>query len=387
MSTHHRTRRSRSLLVAAMLAVGLGAATAHSQETERAEAEAELVRITERLNDLSAWLIGAERKRTQWQREIQTNDRAVARLARDVEAAGTAVGAVHAEITALHRERDRLLEQRAEQAQHIGRHLTSAYRLSGEDFFKLLLNQQSPETFDRMVRYHRYFSEARLETLHAYRATLAELAGNEAALEAKAMEAERRQAALETEQAALVRQRDQRRALLERLARETEDKTAERDRLTADRNRLDSLLTELARRAQVLDGRDFAARKGSLPWPLRGRVLQSFGQPRAEGRLAWHGLLVEAEEGTPITAVFRGRVVFADWLRGFGLLAIVDHGSGYMTLYGHADVLTKRVGDWVEGGEVIARAGRSGGRVGSGLYFEVRQDGRAADPIVWLARR
>jgi septal ring factor EnvC (AmiA/AmiB activator) len=116
-------------------------------------------------------------------------------------------------------------------------------------------------------------------------------------------------------------------------------------------------------------------------------VLQAFGSPRAEGRLTWHGLLVEADEGTPVKAVFRGRVVFADWLRGFGLLTIVDHGSGYMTLYGHADALTKRVGDWVESGEEIAQAGRSGGRTTTGLYFEVRHDGRAADPIVWLARR
>jgi murein hydrolase activator len=387
MNTHHRASRSRPLLVAALLGFVLGQAPAHPAEPDRASAEAELARITERLNDLGTWLLGAERKRAQWQRDIQASDRAVARLARQVQAATAAVAAAHAEVASLDREHDRLQAQRTLQAQHIGRHLTSAHRLSGEDFVKLLLNQQSPDTFDRMIRYHRYFSEARLETLQAYRETLAELAANRTALQAKAAEAEGRQAALETEQAALVRQRDERRALLARLAQETEDKTAERDRLTADRDRLEALLTELARRAQVLDGRDFAARKGSLPWPVRGRVLQGFGQPRAEGRLAWHGLLVEADEGTPVTAVFRGRVVFADWLRGFGLLTIVDHGSGYMTLYGHADVLTKQVGDWVEGGEVIAQAGRSGGRTGSGLYFEVRQDGRAADPIVWLARR
>ena len=115
--------------------------------------------------------------------------------------------------------------------------------------------------------------------------------------------------------------------------------------------------------------------------------MNAFGQPRAEGRLTWHGLLVEADEGAPVKAVFRGRVVFADWLRGFGLLTIVDHGSGYMTLYGHADLLEKQVGDWVESGEVVARAGRSGGLGTTGLYFEVRQDGQAADPIVWLAGR
>lgn len=381
-----RASRSRPLLLAALLGLGL-TGPAEARTDERAAAEAELDRITQRLNDLDTWLLGAERKRAQWQRDIQASDRAVARLAREVEAADAAVAAAQADIQALNREREQLQQQRTAQARHIGRHLASAYRLGGEDFVKLLLNQQSPETFDRMIRYHRYFSAARMETLHAYRETLASLGENQAALEAKAAEAARRQAALQAEQAALVERRAERRALLDRLAAETEDKAAERERLAADQARLEALLTELARRAQTLDGRDFAARKGALPWPVRGRVLQAFGQPRAEGRLAWHGLMIEADEGTPVTAVFRGRVVFADWLRGFGLLAIVDHGSGYMTLYGHADVLSKRVGDWVEGGEVIARAGRSGGRSGAGLYFEVRHDGRAADPIVWLGGR
>ncbi|MCH8141226.1 MAG: peptidoglycan DD-metalloendopeptidase family protein, partial [Proteobacteria bacterium] len=112
-----------------------------------------------------------------------------------------------------------------------------------------------------------------------------------------------------------------------------------------------------------------------------------FGQKRVDGRLVWHGVVLAAVEGTPVTAIFRGRVVFADWLRGFGLLTIIDHGSGYMTLYGHADVLNKSVGEWVESGELIARAGRSGGQTASGLYFEVRQQGAAKGPLRWLVKR
>lgn len=380
-----RGRTCRRLLLSLLLLSAAGAVS--PAQPDRAATEAELATIAERLNDLDAWLLGAERKRAQWQREIRDSDRTVARLTREVAAAADAVAAVRTDIEALQREQATLQQQRADQAQLIGRHLTSAYRMSGEDFVKLLLNQQSPETFDRMVRYHRYFSDARLATLAGYREILSQLAANEAALQARAAEAAERQQALAREQDALVRQREERRALLNRLEQETEDKAVERERLEADRKRLETLLAELARRAQVLDGRDFVARKGSLPWPLSGRVLQAFGSPRAEGRLTWHGLLVEADEGTPVKAVFRGRVVFADWLRGFGLLTIVDHGSGYMTLYGHADALTKRVGDWVESGEEIAQAGRSGGRTTTGLYFEVRHDGRAADPIVWLARR
>lgn len=377
--------------VAALLILLLtGAATGNSAaaaEPDRDQTRAALEEITDRLNDLDVWLGGAERKRAQWQREIQTNDRQVASLSRDVDAAADALGRTRDALSALRAEQAELNDLRVTQASHVGEHVASAYRISGQDFIKLLLNQESPETLDRMVRYHRYFSAARLATLEEYRATLTRLDANRAALEARAAEAEARQQELKRRQTDLVAQRDERRALLARLASETEDKAAERQRLGEDRERLETLLAELERRAQSLDGRAFAQRKGSLPWPLQGRVVNAFGQPRAQGRLIWHGLLVAADEGTPVTAVFRGRVVFADWLRGFGLLTIVDHGSGYMTLYGHADALDKQPGDWVESGEEIARAGRSGGLGAAGLYFEVRHDGQAADPIIWLAKR
>lgn len=363
------------------------ASAASGQTAGREETEAALESITSQLNDLDAWLGGAERKRAQWQREIQTSDRQVARLSREVDAAAAAVAAVETEIAGLRAQQTRLAAERQSQAERIAEHLASAQRLSGGDFIKMLLNQESPENLDRMVRYHRYFTGARLASLADYRATLAELEANAAELEASVASKQRRHAELGRQQADLVARRDERQTLLNRLAAETEGKETERARLEDDRVRLETLLAEIIRRSQSLDGQAFAERKGALPWPLAGRVRNAFGQPRAEGRLTWHGLQMTAEEGTPVAAVFRGRVVFADWLRGFGLLTIVDHGSGYMTLYGQADGLLKAVGDWVEGGEVIARAGRSGGASDSGLYFEVRHDGKASDPIAWLAKR
>jgi murein hydrolase activator len=372
---------------ATFLATPATSFAAPAEAPDRASTKAALDRITKQLNDLDAWLGGVERKRNQWQRDIQASDQEVARLNREVDAAASAAAAVQEELAKLQKEHSELVAQRKAQARHIGEHLTSAQRMEGQDFIKLLLNQESPDTFDRMIRYHRYFTAARMETLADYRATLERIETNQTLLQKRAEEAARRQAALEREQAALVAKREERKTLLARLAADAEDKAVERQRLSADRERVESLLAELERRSQALDGRTFAARRGSLPWPLSGRVVHAFGQPRADGRMTWHGLMVQAQEGTAITAVHRGRVVFADWLRGFGLLTIIDHGSGYMTLYGHADVLGKKVGDWVEGGEIIARAGRSGGVTTPGLYFEVRHQGRATDPIVWLAKR
>ena len=376
-------RTWRVLSCAALLVfASLAYAAADLDETREALGE-----IVEQLNDLDTWFGDADKKRVRWLQEVQEKDQEVARVRRRVDEAERSVSEIRQELSELEREQDLLQARRAEQARHIADHLATAYRMSGEDFVKLLLNQESPETFDRMMRYHRYFSDARVAALVDYQNTLDALEENQALLEARAEEEQMRQQTLSDGQAALESERDERKKLLARLDAEAEDKTVERERLKADRHRLEKLLAELQRRAQTLDGKAFAARKGALVWPINGRVLNGFGQSRAEGRLAWHGIMVGAEEGTEIRAVFRGRVVFADWLRGFGLLTIVDHGSGYMTLYGHAELVTKNVGDWVESGDTIARAGRSGGQSRSGLYFEVRQNGEARDPISWLSQR
>jgi septal ring factor EnvC (AmiA/AmiB activator) len=358
-----------------------------AEPDDPAAAKKALDAVVEQLNALDRWMNDAEKQRVRWERDVQEKDKEVAALARTVESANRALKEVEAEIGNLAAEQKNLESRRAEQAKRIGEHLAASYRMSGQDFLKLLLNQESPDTFERMTRYHRYFTDARLEALDDYRQTLDDLADNRFQLETRADEQRTRREDLRDQEQALVREREERRGLIAELDREMEDKTSERKRLEADRNRLEQLFAELSRRATELDGSAFVARKGSLPWPLRGRVTNAFGQSRADGRLTWHGMLIAAEEGTEVKAVFRGRVVFANWLRGFGLLTIIDHGGGYMSLYGHADVLLKTVGDWTESGEVIARAGKSGGQQLSGLYFEVRQKGVARDPIAWLQRR
>ncbi|MEM8767040.1 MAG: peptidoglycan DD-metalloendopeptidase family protein [Pseudomonadota bacterium] len=375
-----------ALILGGLLSLPATNATAAANE-DPAETEKALNTVVERLNALDRWITDAGKQRVRWERDIQEKDKEVAEVARRVESANDSLRTVRDELARLEAEQESLETSRREQAAKIGEHLAASYRMSGQDFLKLLLNQESPDTFERIARYHRYFTDARLEAVSRYRATLDDLADNRFQLETRQEEAEARRETLREEEQALVRERESRRTLLAELNEELEDKTSERERLTADRERLEQLLAELRRRATDLDGSGFVARKGKLPWPLQGRVKNAFGQSRAEGRLTWHGMVIAAEEGTAVQAVYRGRVVFANWLRGFGLLTIIDHGGGFMTLYGHADVLLKTVGDWTEGGEVVARAGKSGGQQSSGLYFEVRQKGVARDPIGWLQRR
>ena len=349
--------------------------------------QAELERLTEELNSLDSWLSRAQQRRLRLLKDLRTQDRAVAAAVAGVGASDAALAQIGADLARLDAERNELQAKKSRESRRIGEHLAAAYRLQGRDFLKLLLDQRSPAPAARMLVYHRYLVGARLDALESYRLASSQLERNAAALAAREAAERKERQRLVVRKRELEQNRMQRRTLIATLERDVEDRAGLREAVLRDRQRLQALFAELRRRSPGLDGTDFAGRKGSLPWPLDGVPVSRFGQPRADGRLEWRGLLLRAEPGSPVRAVHRGRVVFADWLRGFGLLTILDHGDGYMTLYGHAEALAKRPGEMVESGEVIAHAGQSGGIRTSGLYFEIRRHGNATDPLQWVVER
>ncbi len=338
------------------------------------------------LNDLDGWLNIADRKRIRLQKALREKDKEVAATSKAVASATDDIAKAQLSLTQLQARKTRLLEQRNTQAANISDHLTAAYRLNSRDLVKQILNQEDPGQLQRMLRYHQYFSQARVGAVNAFAQTLSELDANAAALSAEQTKLQAHQQALEAQERTLLADRTAQRQAVDALKAETASKTEERKRLNADRERLEALLAELQRRSSALDGSGFVANKGNLAMPVKARIDKAYGSKRSDGELTWNGILFSAAVGTQVQAVYQGRVVFADWLRGYGLLLILDHGGGYMTLYGHADSLSKTVGDWVEGGENIASAGRSGGQQQSGLYFEVRNSGKTVDPILWLKR-
>lgn len=377
------------VVVAVLFWHGVGlksTSSVYAATPDSAQTAAALQNTLERLNALDKWFSDAEKKRAIWLVELQRQDRDIAHLNQQVANIQTKVALTDSELQQLREHQTTLNKQRATQAALIANHVAAAYRLTGQDFLKQLLNQESPDKFARMIRYHRYFSETRLEVLAEYQDTLTSLETTNAALTQQQELQNAQQKSLLGEQTELSDERGGRAKLIGLLDAETQSKTEDYKRLKKDRVRLAQLLTELREQASELDGTAFAKAKGTLPMPLTGRVRHAFGAKRADGRLTWHGIDIASPHGRPVTAVYRGRVIFSDWLRGFGLLTILDHGSDYMTLYGHADVLHKKIGDWVESGETIAGAGNSGGTRDSGIYFEVRHKGKPKDPISWLAR-
>jgi septal ring factor EnvC (AmiA/AmiB activator) len=272
----------------------------------------------------------------------------------------------------------------------LARQVRSSYMTGREELFKLLLSQESPAALGRMLVYFDYYNRARSARIDTVAGELAKLA----TLDQETSRVETELAALETVQAhevaALERSREERRAALAELDADIRDGTAAVAKLRAEEQRLADLVTrlsELMAGFPVATDEPFASLKGKLAWPVQGKLAGDYGQPRGTGPVKWNGVLLETTAGTPVRAVYHGRVAFADWLQGLGLLVIVDHGGGYMSLYGHNEALLKESGDWVEPGEAIAQVGDTGGQSRAALYFEIRYNGEPVNPHPWIARR
>ncbi|HEX7029416.1 MAG TPA: peptidoglycan DD-metalloendopeptidase family protein [Gammaproteobacteria bacterium] len=265
----------------------------------------------------------------------------------------------------------------------------AAYMAGREEKMKLLLNQQDPATFGRVLAYYDYFNRARVRRIDHVNEQLARLAvlKTEIDREVAALTGarEKRAAILD----GLERTRDERAQLLAKLETRIRSRNAELEQLRADERALSELVASLLDvfadiPSQLANRAAFGELRGKLPWPAAGSVVARFGEPRVGGRMQWNGLMIAGEPGTPVRAVSHGRVAYADWLPHYGLLMVIEHGDGYLSLYGHNQALYKEVGDWVEGGEIIAAIGDSGGQQRAALYFEIRHGKEVVNPGRWL---
>lgn len=276
----------------------------------------------------------------------------------------------------------------AERRHQLARAVRASYRFSRRDPIARLLDLESLRDVDRLLAYHSVIERAHAKRIRGIADTVSRLEAQEAkvaegaaAIAALRDEKQRRLADLDERRVARA---DAMRALAERI-RDRESRVA---RLRTDERRLleliDALRASLTDDALKMRGdRAFEELRGKLPWPVEGAVLARFGTPRGESDLTWRGMLIEAPAGEAVHSIHRGRVAYADWLRGFGLMLIIEHEDGFMSLYGHNETLTRETGDWVESGEVIATVGDSGGNPRPALYFEIRRDGRPVNPRRW----
>jgi septal ring factor EnvC (AmiA/AmiB activator) len=239
-----------------------------------------------------------------------------------------------------------------------------------------------------MLTYFGYFSRARAEKIDAMKTSLERLQTLQGDIEEKTLALSRLRNSQRTRMARLAEQKQLRAKAVAALRQQLAKQGGALKRLQADEQRLQELVHSLQNLladipSDAAHNKPFNAMKGALRWPARGQLSARFGAPRGDSGLTWQGVLITAPEGGKVHAVAQGRVAFADWMRGFGLLLIIDHGDGYMSLYGHNQALYKEVGEWVDTGEVVATLGASGGQIQAGLYFELRHRGRPVNPRKW----
>jgi septal ring factor EnvC (AmiA/AmiB activator) len=333
-------------------------------------------------------------------REVSTEQVERDRLTRSLRSAEESLGSARerllevrrqraeaqAKRTALATEKKTREDQLKDNRTSLAAQMRAAYQIGRQEPLKLLLNQEDPAVAARMFVYYSYFGRARAGQIHSIEADVQRLAelDSELALEdAKLAELEGQQKA---QLDSLEKSREQRSHVLASLDAQSHTRAQSLERLKSQQAGLETLLRQLhaAMERFPVEGNDaFTRLRGKLSWPVNGKILARYGDARAGG-VRWDGVLVATERGAPVKAVCEGRVIYADWLPGLGLLTIVDHGDGYLSLYGHNERLFKSAGEHVAAGDTIAAAGDSGGSPRPELYFEIRKGGHPVDPRPWF---
>ncbi|MGX5221164.1 murein hydrolase activator EnvC family protein [Pseudomonas segetis] len=390
---------------------------------EKADAQKQLNAAQSDVVELKKLLQKIQQEKSGVQKSLKQTETEMGQLEKQVKDLQEQLNDGEEEIKRLETEKKKLQSARIEQQRLIAIQARAAYQSGRQEYIKLLLNQQNPEKFSRTMTYYDYVSKARMEQLNTFNETLRQLANVENEITAQQHQLLERKSTLDTQTEKLAQVRKQRQLALAKLnsdysARDKKLKARQRDQAQLAKviKTIDETLARQAREAAAarqralaaanqakrqnvaspssnsgpivssgaVYGGQFANARGKLPWPVNGRLLARYGTPRGEdARTKWDGVLISAAAGSQVRAVHGGRVVFADWLRGAGLLVILDHGNGYLSLYGHNQSLLKDAGDVVKAGDPIATVGTSGGQNTPALYFAIRQKGRPSDPAQW----
>ena len=361
--------------------------TGHAGENPDKKA-AELKQLREKIEVLQNDLQDNRQKKTRAERQLSKIEKQVSHTRRALKQSDQALKDMRlkqAELTQRRRQADITLTRQSGQ---LAREARAAYAMGRQQQVKLLLNQEEPAAVGRMLVYFSYFSRTRQEKISEMHRTLQELEALEAEIEQNNEALLALQQQQQDQAARLQEQRERRLQVVARLQQQLSHQGGELKRLQQDEKQLQALVSSLQELltdvpADAGEQKPFKALKGRLRWPAQGHLAKRFGTLRGNSGLKWQGVLIEAPEGGQVRAVSQGRVAFSDWMRGFGLLLIIDHGDGYMTLYGHNQALYKEVGEWVDSGEVVASLGASGGQTQAGLYFEIRHNGQPVNPLGW----
>jgi murein hydrolase activator len=386
-----------AILILAVLGAGAHAAAPPGNAQKQ-----ELSALRNRIETLQKTLAASEETKNEAADALRESERAISETNRLLRGLAEDQRAVNARLADLREQNQRAAGDLEAQRTRLSRLLYQQYTGGQPDALKLLLNREDPNRIAREIHYLTYLARARAELIAGLRANLGHISDLTQETQQESAELAAINAAQQEQRRRLEFEKAARKAVLVKVSRQIDKQRREISTLKRDETRLAKLIEQLGRmlarakppalrNERLPDGGAatgaFGQLKGRLSLPVRGELKNRFGGPREGSGVLWKGLFIASPAGQDVKAIAPGRVVFADWLRGFGNLLIIDHGDGYMSLYGNNESLFKQVGDPARGGETIAAVGNSGGNMDSGLYFEIRHQGVAFDPLGWVSLR
>ena len=348
-----------------------------------------LTELKIRIQELQAELKADNQKKDNAVYLLQLAEKEVANASKKLRQTENDYNTSQQKLVSLNQEKKQLRQQMATNRDYLTNQIRAAYSIGKQEYVKLLLNQEDPASVARMMVYYQYFNQSRANQLQRIDKRLTRLKTISSEIETQSEKLNSLKLAALNEQEILKSHRNKRSSVVANLSVTLKKKNNLLNSLLRDEQHLKKLLQEIE--TQINDvqldlspPREFKQLKGRLGWPTTGTITARFGSTRKNsGNLKWKGVVIRTEAGNTVKSVAYGRVVFADWLRGFGMLIIIDHGDGYMSLYGHNEQLHKNIGDWVQANETIATSGHTGGQMATSLYFEIRHKGKPQDPVKW----
>lgn len=385
---------SRLILASIFLFTGLSVFSTFSYFAENLSSEEikeQIEALEEEIDNYRATIESTQNKKEKLQKNLEENEKKIGDLLKKIEAVEGDLDKSEKNVQELQNKKNHLELSKQEQQQLITQQVRAAYKTGKQEYLKVLLNQEDPHQISRMLVYYDYFNQARVQQIDTFNHTIQQLKIVENQLSTEKHKLIEDRQLLENRHQSLSEVQNERGLALLELDRfiqvtgsELKDRINNRARLEELLQKITASIANLPTPEEILP---FSSMRGKLYLPVTGSVLEKYGSSRHEGKLKRNGLYIAAKTGTPVHAVHYGRVVFSDWLRGFGLLLIISHGEGYMSLYGHNQLLYMETGDWVSAGDMIARIGNSGGQQQAGLYFEIRKAGKPKDPQLWCLAR
>jgi len=379
-----------SILLAVFLSLAPGSALFADDNT--LSKEAKLLQLKKQIQKVRATLSKSTTQKNRLQHQLQKSETAIGNISRSLAKLATQLKQHKRELHHHQQEKKTKSKELKRQQQLLAQQIRASYAMGNQGYAKLLLNQEDPSAIGRTLVYYDYLNQSRTHNIHIIDERIETISRIEAKIQRQQKKISATQQQRKKEKEALEKQQRSRKDILSNISKDIKNQAQRLVQLEAAREELQRLLKSLSEALadippDVGNVKQFSQLKGKLPRPAQGKLHNRFGKHRKDGNLKWQGITINAKLGTEVKAIHYGRIAFSDWLRGFGLLVIIDHGDGYMSLYGHNESLYKDVGEWVNSGEVVATVGESGGQNGAALYFEIRKNGKPLNPKPWLARK